>query len=198
MVLLPCPSQSSSLARSPTPLTAQPTLAPSARLWDLGFDDGPKTCNRHAGLHVLGPLVPAERSAARLAHQSGGLGVPSSNLGAPTIKIRDLATASKSETWRLLPGGPFKADGSDRSRRPVRAQNEIQGPDDGHDFLIVKVARPNPHQHYSSGELIEGLTPESDHSEIGGPARRQRSLVRTQLALTAPNCAVGSGVASSR
>src|SRR5205823_10642107 len=26
----------------------------------------------------------AERSAARLAHQSGGLGVPSSNLGAPT------------------------------------------------------------------------------------------------------------------
>jgi hypothetical protein len=30
------------------------------------------------------PLVPAERSAARLAHQSGGLGVPSSNLGAPT------------------------------------------------------------------------------------------------------------------
>ena len=29
----------------------------------------------------------AERSAARLAHQSGGLGVPSSNLGAPTIKI---------------------------------------------------------------------------------------------------------------
>ena len=28
----------------------------------------------------------SERSAARLAHQSGGLGVPSSNLGAPTIK----------------------------------------------------------------------------------------------------------------
>src|SRR5580700_4121418 len=27
----------------------------------------------------------SERSAARLAHQSGGLGVPSSNLGAPTI-----------------------------------------------------------------------------------------------------------------
>ena len=26
----------------------------------------------------------SERSAARLAHQSGGLGVPSSNLGAPT------------------------------------------------------------------------------------------------------------------
>jgi hypothetical protein len=28
----------------------------------------------------------SERSAARLAHQSGGLGVPSSNLGAPTRK----------------------------------------------------------------------------------------------------------------
>jgi hypothetical protein len=34
----------------------------------------------------------AERSAARLAHQSGGLGVPSSNLGAPTITIRTEAT----------------------------------------------------------------------------------------------------------
>ena len=31
----------------------------------------------------------AERSAARLAHQSGGLGVPSSNLGAPTSTSRD-------------------------------------------------------------------------------------------------------------
>jgi hypothetical protein len=29
----------------------------------------------------------AERSAARLAHQSGGLGVPSSNLGAPTTTV---------------------------------------------------------------------------------------------------------------
>ena len=29
----------------------------------------------------------SERSAARLAHQSGGLGVPSSNLGAPTTQI---------------------------------------------------------------------------------------------------------------
>src|SRR5262249_652043 len=32
----------------------------------------------------------AERSAARLAHQSGGLGVPSSNLGAPTNKFNSL------------------------------------------------------------------------------------------------------------
>jgi hypothetical protein len=30
----------------------------------------------------------SERSAARLAHQSGGLGVASSNLAAPTNKIR--------------------------------------------------------------------------------------------------------------
>ena len=29
----------------------------------------------------------SERSAARLAHQSGGLGVPGSNPGAPTNKI---------------------------------------------------------------------------------------------------------------
>src|SRR5258705_13860428 len=36
----------------------------------------------------------AERSAARLAHQSGGLGVPSSNLGAPTNKIKDLQRKS--------------------------------------------------------------------------------------------------------
>src|SRR6202041_1961417 len=32
------------------------------------------------------PAAISERSAARLAHQSGGLGVPSSNLGAPTNK----------------------------------------------------------------------------------------------------------------
>jgi hypothetical protein len=39
----------------------------------------------------VGPYSRAcsERSAARLAHQSGGLGVPSSNLGAPTTKITD-------------------------------------------------------------------------------------------------------------
>ena len=30
----------------------------------------------------------SERSAARLAHQSGGLGIPSSNLGAPTKKTK--------------------------------------------------------------------------------------------------------------
>jgi hypothetical protein len=36
----------------------------------------------------------AERSAARLAHQSGGLGVPSSNLGAPTNKIKHFCSLS--------------------------------------------------------------------------------------------------------
>jgi hypothetical protein len=36
----------------------------------------------------------SERSAARLAHQSGGLGVPSSNLGAPTNKIKYLSRVS--------------------------------------------------------------------------------------------------------
>src|SRR6516164_335858 len=39
----------------------------------------------------------SERSAARLAHQSGGLGVPSSNLGAPTSKIKDLIEYSTSK-----------------------------------------------------------------------------------------------------
>ena len=37
----------------------------------------PPTPNHYSPRH-------SERSAARLAHQSGGLGVPSSNLGAPT------------------------------------------------------------------------------------------------------------------
>src|SRR5207244_5818408 len=36
-------------------------------------------------------LALAERSAARLAHQSGGLGVASSNLAAPTSTIQFLA-----------------------------------------------------------------------------------------------------------
>ena len=36
--------------------------------------------------HISPAFLVSERSAARLAHQSGGLGVPSSNLGAPTIK----------------------------------------------------------------------------------------------------------------
>ena len=43
----------------------------------------------HVPLHMLVAAsysaATTERSAARLAHQSGGLGVPSSNLGAPTI-----------------------------------------------------------------------------------------------------------------
>lgn len=47
-----------------------------------------------AGLRRLGPVTivrgVSERSAARLAHLSGGQGVPSSNLGAPTNKIKAL------------------------------------------------------------------------------------------------------------
>ena len=42
----------------------------------------------------------AERSAARLAHQSGGLGVPSSNLGAPTNEIKGLT-----DVWGALCAG---------------------------------------------------------------------------------------------
>src|SRR5262249_43673972 len=46
----------------------------------------------------------SERSAARLAHQSGGLGVPSSNLGAPTNKFKYLTDkidrdASPKSAW---------------------------------------------------------------------------------------------------
>src|ERR1700722_4188302 len=37
------------------------------------------------------PAAISERSAARLAHQSGGLGVPSSNLGAPTKNPRRIS-----------------------------------------------------------------------------------------------------------
>ncbi len=43
----------------------------------------------------------AERSAARLAHQSGGLGVPSSNLGAPTNHLIRCPAFSRSFRWSL-------------------------------------------------------------------------------------------------
>jgi hypothetical protein len=45
----------------------------------------------------------SERSAARLAHQSGGLGVPSSNLGAPTSKSLQYQTKICGSRWRCLP-----------------------------------------------------------------------------------------------
>ena len=59
-----------------------------------------QSMGRVSHLHKLGNrgkfrvpavLPPSERSAARLAHQSGGLGVPSSNLGAPTKKLKYLS-----------------------------------------------------------------------------------------------------------
>jgi hypothetical protein len=68
------------------------------------------------------PPVPAERSAARLAHQSGGLGVPSSNLGAPTNKIKDLflilRVSARSVAWQIavrpLSPGPRPLAGAKR------------------------------------------------------------------------------------
>ena len=51
------------------------------------------------------PLPSAERSAARLAHQSGGLGVPSSNLGAPTKSNHPLFSSVGSGDDYVLAGG---------------------------------------------------------------------------------------------
>src|SRR6516165_12228728 len=50
------------------------------------------------------PPASAERSAARLAHQSGGLGVASSNLAAPTIESktyleRQLSSVAPGNAW---------------------------------------------------------------------------------------------------
>jgi hypothetical protein len=75
----------------PHPTTSL-TLAPGPQLWDLEPDTGPTGEDLQKACSLTGhrPLVPAERSAARLAHQSGGLGVPSSNLGAPTKLLFDI------------------------------------------------------------------------------------------------------------
>ena len=55
-----------------------------------------------------------ERSAARLAHQSGGLGVPSSNLGAPTNKIKYLGRITHaSVSQKLVLGNTWETN-----RRP--------------------------------------------------------------------------------
>src|SRR5580700_790209 len=72
----------------------------------------------------------SERSAARLAHQSGGLGVPSSNLGAPTILPGNIVARQRSvdqpaagdkliqhEPQRVF-GGPAGLSG--RPRRSAR------------------------------------------------------------------------------
>jgi hypothetical protein len=111
------------------------TLAPARRLWDLGADDGRMTCRKHAGLHVLGPLalrnrplVPAERSAARLAHQSGGLGVPSSNLGAPTNSKSETVKPQRRRFLRLLAGAvAFPAVGARAQVYPSRPVPLIVG-----------------------------------------------------------------------
>jgi hypothetical protein len=66
----------------------------------------PETCGRRRGSPSK---ALAERSAARLAHQSGGLGVPSSNLGAPTNQINDLSRSSKvSFPRKSLLGSPWE------------------------------------------------------------------------------------------
>src|SRR4051812_39388255 len=51
------------------------------------------------------PIVRAssERSAARLAHQSGGLGVPSSNLGAPTKILNEINVLCLCSSAQTLP-----------------------------------------------------------------------------------------------
>src|SRR5580692_3834341 len=51
------------------------------------------------------PGAISERSAARLAHQSGGLGVPSSNLGAPTNKTRHFSRFFSAAASQILPLG---------------------------------------------------------------------------------------------
>src|SRR5690606_15280807 len=50
----------------------------------------------------------SERSAAWLAHQSGGLGVASSNLAAPTIKSRTWAVAKTPLVREEYPPAPMR------------------------------------------------------------------------------------------
>jgi hypothetical protein len=67
----------------------------SGPAWSQGFPfctqfDAEAAClKQHEALEDKA-LFSSERSAARLAHQSGGLGVPSSNLGAPTRKPSEI------------------------------------------------------------------------------------------------------------
>ena len=56
-------------------------------------------------------LFRSERSAARLAHQSGGLGVPSSNLGAPTNRTRRFSHFFCGSSSQHLPLGRRWEDG---------------------------------------------------------------------------------------
>src|SRR5713101_2465523 len=66
----------------------------------------------------------SERSAARLAHQSGGLGVPSSNLGAPTTN------PNKSKTLARFGQNPKAGNSRNRARilrfAPSKSQRKSQ------------------------------------------------------------------------
>src|ERR1700674_105579 len=63
----------------------------------------------------------SERSAARLAHQSGGLGVPSSNLGAPTNQIKDLRNYTLPSRRKNSALGRPGADGARKKEGAPRA-----------------------------------------------------------------------------
>jgi hypothetical protein len=55
--------------------------------------------------HISTAFLSSERSAARLAHQSGGLGVASSNLAAPTSSLRKLVSRKiRSGNWLASDG----------------------------------------------------------------------------------------------
>ncbi len=121
-----------------------------AKVWLRGSG---MTLRKHDGERSLAPIPrggyikgQSERSAARLAHQSGGLGVPSSNLGAPTkspLKINIFRSGGqtrafrKSEqngdkTPRSAPKVPKKsrtafATRSLQMRSPARCQTELRG-----------------------------------------------------------------------
>ncbi len=74
-----------------------------------GLNNAPLRTSR-ASVFVPRPAL-AERSAARLAHQSGGLGVPSSNLGAPTNTSKQVGFAASSTVWNYEYGAYKRALG---------------------------------------------------------------------------------------
>jgi hypothetical protein len=60
-------------------------------------------------------VLASERSAARLAHQSGGLGVPGSNPGAPTNRIKNLAQIfNPQSSQKSALGRPWEVPGRTR------------------------------------------------------------------------------------
>ena len=76
---------------------------------------GPALAPAHAGSVAI---AAAERSAARLAHQSGGLGVPSSNLGAPTNP--SLKSNSQKLTLGSVWEGPQREERANRGNYFLR------------------------------------------------------------------------------